>query len=50
LLGPLQMFHIRTGDFRTARYYAKRCSAVAGTVEDPVAIVWPILYWGSRST
>ena len=38
LLGPLNMFHRRTGDFITALHYAKRCSAVAGTVEDSVAI------------
>jgi tetratricopeptide (TPR) repeat protein len=38
LLGPLNMFHRRTGDFMTALQYAKRCSAIAGTVEDSVAI------------
>ena len=38
LLGPLNMFHRRTGDFTTALQYAKRCSAIAGTVEDSVAI------------
>jgi len=37
LLGPLNMFHLRTGDFKTALHYAKRCSAIAGTVEDSVA-------------
>ena len=38
LLGPLNMFHRRTGDFTTALQYAKRCSAIARTVEDSVAI------------
>jgi predicted ATPase/DNA-binding winged helix-turn-helix (wHTH) protein len=38
LLGPLNMFHLRIGDFRTALRYAQRCSAIAATVEDPVAI------------
>ena len=38
LLGPLHMFHHRTGDFKTALHYARRSSAVAGTVEDPAAI------------
>ena len=37
LLGPLNMFHLRTGDFQTGLHYAKRCSAIAGTVEDSVA-------------
>jgi predicted ATPase len=38
LLGPLHMFHLRTGDFKTALHYAKRSSAVAGTIGDPAAI------------
>ena len=38
LLGPLNMFHLRIGSFTTALQYAKRCSAAAATVEDPVAI------------
>jgi predicted ATPase/DNA-binding winged helix-turn-helix (wHTH) protein len=37
LLGPLNMFHLRTGDFNTALHYARRCSDIAGTVEDSVA-------------
>jgi predicted ATPase/DNA-binding winged helix-turn-helix (wHTH) protein len=37
LLGPLNMFHLRTGDFKTALHYARRCSALAGTMEDSVA-------------
>ncbi len=37
LFGPLNMFHLRTGDFKTALNYARRCSAIAGTMEDPVA-------------
>ena len=38
LLGPLHMFHFRVGDFKTALHYAKRCCAIAGTIEDPAAI------------
>ncbi len=38
LLGPLNMFHLRIGDFTTALDYARRCSATATSVEDPVAI------------
>ncbi|TIQ20785.1 MAG: transcriptional regulator [Mesorhizobium sp.] len=37
VLGPLQMFHLRTGDFRAALTYAKRCSAVADALEDSVS-------------
>jgi len=38
LLGPLHMFHFRTGDFRTSLHYAERSSAVAANSEDPAAI------------
>src|SRR5262249_52276548 len=38
LLGPLHMFHMRVGDFRTSLHFAKRSSAVAETVADPAAI------------
>jgi len=38
LLGPLNMFHLRTGNFTTAMQYAKCCSAAVATVEDSVAI------------
>jgi predicted ATPase/DNA-binding winged helix-turn-helix (wHTH) protein len=37
LLGPLNMFHLRTGNFITALHCAKRCSAAIATVEDSVA-------------
>jgi len=37
LLGPLNMFSLRTGDFNAALNYAKRCSVIAGTMEDSVA-------------
>ncbi|MHA6645388.1 winged helix-turn-helix domain-containing protein [Mesorhizobium sp. A623] len=37
ILGPLQMFHLRTGEFRTALQYAERCSVIAGTLEDAVS-------------
>jgi predicted ATPase/DNA-binding winged helix-turn-helix (wHTH) protein len=35
--GPLNMFYLRTGDFKTALRYALRCSAIAKTIEDSVA-------------
>jgi predicted ATPase len=38
LLSPLNMFHLRTGNFTAALQYAKRCSAAVATVEDAVAI------------
>jgi len=38
MLGPLHMFHLRTGEFKTALHYARRCSAITATVEDPAAI------------
>jgi hypothetical protein len=38
LLGPLNMFHLRTGDFKTALHYAQCCSVIAGTVEASVAV------------
>ena len=37
LLGPLHMFHLRSGDFKAALLYARRCSAIAQTLEDSVA-------------
>jgi predicted ATPase len=37
LLGPLNMFYLRTGDFKTGLRYAEHCSAIAGTVDDSVA-------------
>ena len=37
LLGPLHMFHVRTGNFNAALHCARRCSAAAETMEDPVA-------------
>lgn len=38
LLGPLNMFYLRTGDFRAALHYAQRCFAIAGTLEAPAAV------------
>ncbi len=38
LLGPLNMLHLRMGNFATALQCAKRCSAAVVTVEDPVAV------------
>jgi predicted ATPase/DNA-binding winged helix-turn-helix (wHTH) protein len=37
LLGSLHMFHLRSGDFKAALHYARRCSAVAETLGDSVA-------------
>jgi predicted ATPase/DNA-binding winged helix-turn-helix (wHTH) protein len=37
VLGPLQMFHLRTGEFRTALRYAERCSDIAGVLEDSLS-------------
>ncbi|TGP51596.1 transcriptional regulator [bacterium M00.F.Ca.ET.230.01.1.1] len=39
VLGPLQMFHLRTGGFRTALSYAERCSVIAGTIKDSVSTI-----------
>jgi predicted ATPase/DNA-binding winged helix-turn-helix (wHTH) protein len=38
LLGPLNMFHLRAGNFTTALQCAKRCSAAIATVKDLDAI------------
>ncbi len=38
VLGPLQLFYLRSGDFKTALYYARRCTTIAGMLEDPVAM------------
>ena len=37
LLGALNMFHRLPGNYTTALEFAKRCSAIAATVDDPVA-------------
>jgi len=38
LLGPLQMFHLRTGNYKAALDCARRCSNIAGTAEDSGAV------------
>jgi predicted ATPase/DNA-binding winged helix-turn-helix (wHTH) protein len=38
LLGPLNMFHLRAGNFAAALKHARRGFAAIGTVEDPVAV------------
>lgn len=38
LLAPLNMFHIRIADFRTALAHARRSAAVARSIQDPAAI------------
>jgi tetratricopeptide (TPR) repeat protein len=37
VLGPLTMFHLRTGDLRKALHCARRCSSVAATADDVLA-------------
>ncbi|MBB2161646.1 ATP-binding protein [Gluconacetobacter sacchari] len=37
VLGPLQMFYLRTGEFKTALTYAERCSDLAGILGDSVS-------------
>lgn len=37
ILGPLQMFYLRTGEFRTALTYAQQCYDLARTLEDSVS-------------
>jgi len=37
ILGPLQMFYLRTGEFRTALTYAQQCYDLASTLEDSVS-------------
>lgn len=37
ILGPLQMFYLRTGDFRTALSHAERCADVARSLEDSLS-------------
>ena len=38
LMGPLHMFHLRGGDFKTCLHYARRSCVVAGTIENPAAV------------
>ncbi len=38
LLAPLQMLHIRLGEFKTALRYARHSIAVAATTEEPAAL------------
>ena len=38
ILGPLNMFHLRVGEFDAALDCARRCSAIAGSMTDPTAI------------
>jgi predicted ATPase/DNA-binding winged helix-turn-helix (wHTH) protein len=37
ILGPLQMFYLRTGEFRTALVYAQRCYDLANMLKDLVS-------------
>jgi predicted ATPase/DNA-binding winged helix-turn-helix (wHTH) protein len=38
VLGPLSMFHLRTGNFNAALNHAKRCCALAQAADDDLAI------------
>ncbi len=38
ILGPLNMFNLRTGDFNAALHYARRCSEIASTMEDSATV------------
>lgn len=38
ILGPLHMFNMRVGDFNAALEYARRCSSIASTVDDPATV------------
>ena len=38
ILGPLHMFHLRTGEFKTALRYARRCAAITANTEDPAPV------------
>ena len=35
LFGPLNMFHLRAGNFRKASDYARRCSLIIGELDEP---------------
>jgi len=37
-LGMLHMFHFRSGDFKSALDFARRCRSLADTIEDPDAV------------
>jgi predicted ATPase/DNA-binding winged helix-turn-helix (wHTH) protein len=37
VLGPLQMFYLRTGEFKTALRYAEHCADIAGALGDSVS-------------
>ncbi|MDQ0320266.1 putative ATPase/DNA-binding winged helix-turn-helix (wHTH) protein [Pararhizobium capsulatum DSM 1112] len=38
ILGLLHMFNLRTGDFYAALAYARRCSSIASTLDDPSTV------------
>jgi tetratricopeptide (TPR) repeat protein len=38
VLGPLSMFYLRTGNFKAALNYARRCSTLARATDDEIAI------------
>jgi hypothetical protein len=38
LLGMLHMFHFRSGEFKATLHYAKRCRALAESIDDPAAM------------
>ena len=48
ILGPLHMFHLRTGEFKTALRYARRCAAITANTEDPAPVALGISFWATR--
>ena len=40
ILGPLHMLHMRTGEFKTALHYARRCAAISATMQDPAPVAF----------
>lgn len=38
ILGPLNMFNLRIGDFNAALHYARRCSEIAATMKDSATV------------
>lgn len=47
ILGPLSMFSLRIGDFNAALRYARRCSTLAATVEDPATVELGHFFFGN---
>src|SRR5262249_7441702 len=46
LLGPLHMYHLRSGDFEICLQYAKRSCEIASTLDDVAATALAHALWG----